>query len=471
MEKITLEDLQKMDFDEEENVVVDKHTYRNYSKDIAFTLGFLLGVKEEHLLTIVEDEDAYNKLIEKLNSNNSAKIIRALNNIRTNLMLHFKRVSQTIRVTSSSFLPLYQMEDFKDDFKALRRLDAPLSTSGDDINKYIKEINESIVKRIDDIKALFPDWVEFKHIRHMFVMPTADIKAESERFQANQNAYPYKRYFYWAHPEEQGNILLTDVKILDIIYKNNGTYFEDLSRVIDASDAVKDNINDFINAGRKIQIFIDGENVDPYRFVSTIDSLKDHEIEKIDKIVVYYDSFYSSRAWTMLKHFTYDIDVETIAVERIKEDKSLVDHKLVAGVAKAVYKEDVDSVIIASSDSDFWSVIQDVEANYLVMVETDKCSPGFKSVLRSHDVFYCYLDNFMTQENNLFFKTVFRKELSNVIEAGFSLGNAKQLLEEAILRSRADVSDAEKDSIFDKYIKGLRLVIDKDGNFKIDIPD
>ena len=37
----------------------------------------------------------------------------------------------------------------------------------------------------------------------------------------------------------------------------------------------------------------------------------------------------------------YNVEVETIAVERIKEDKSLVDHKLVAGVSKAVYKDEV----------------------------------------------------------------------------------------------------------------------------------
>ena len=89
----------------------------------------------------------------------------------------------------------------------------------------------------------------------------------------------------------------------------------------------------------------------------------------------------------------YNVEVETIAVERIKEDKSLVDHKLVAGVSKAVYKDEVDSIILASSDSDFWSVIEDVDANYLVLLEKTKCGSDFKSLLWNNNIFYCYLDN------------------------------------------------------------------------------
>ena len=82
----------------------------------------------------------------------------------------------------------------------------------------------------------------------------------------------------------------------------------------------------------------------------------------------------------------YNVEVETIAVERIKEDKSLVDHKLVAGVSKAVYKDEVDSIILASSDSDFWSVIEDVDANYLVLLEKTKCGSDFKSLLWNNNI-------------------------------------------------------------------------------------
>ncbi len=465
-----LEDLQNLTIEDEE-IVPDKSGYRNYSKDIALTIGYLLGVREDFLEQITENTDEYYNLKATIEKNDSAKAIRILNNVRSNLMLLFKKVSRTIRIGSLNYTPLYNMDEFKDDFRALRRLNIEISTGRSDINEYLVKINAEISKHIDRVKPLFPEWVEFKHIKNMFSMPTNDVKAESEKFQTNQNCYPYKRYFNWRRPEETGNALATDAKILDLIYQNDGKYFEDFSKVMDASDNVKNNINEFINNGRKIQIFIDGENVDPYKFASAIDGLKDYEIEKIDKIIVYYDNKFSNRAWNMLHHFTCGIEVEPIGVDRIKEDKSLVDHKLVAGVSKAVYRDEVDSIIIASSDSDFWSVIEDVDAKYLVMVETNKCGHDFKEVLREHDVFYCYLDKFMTPEDNLFFKTVFRKELEGLINKSFGLGNAKDLFNDAIFMSRADVSESEQDALYNKYIKGLKLEIDKDNNFKLVIPE
>ena len=233
---------------------------------------------------------------------------------------------------------------------------------------------------------------------------------------------------------------------------------------------MKNNINEFINSASKIQVFIDGENADPYRFASAIESLKDHEIEKINKIVVYYDSEHTTKAWTMLKHFTYGVEVETVPVERIVENKSLVDHRLVMGVSKAIYKEDVDSIILVSSDSDFWSVIDASEdVRYLVMVESEKCGHEFKNLLRDKDVFYCYLDKFITPDDDKFFKIVFKHELEKIISDNFSLGNARELLSSVLHSCRAGVSKAEEDMLFEKYIKTLSLRINADGNFVLEI--
>ena len=87
----------------------------------------------------------------------------------------------------------------------------------------------------------------------------------------------------------------------------------------------------FAEKGSRYQpfrIFVDGGNCDPYRLAAMFDSLNGYEIQKIDKVVVYYDELNSSKAWLQLKFFTYNVEVDPIAVERIKEDKSLVDHKL-----------------------------------------------------------------------------------------------------------------------------------------------
>ena len=81
------------------------------------------------------------------------------------------------------------------------------------------------------------------------------------------------------------------------------------------------------SGNQPFRIFVDGENCDPYCLAAMFDSLNGYEIQKIDKVVVYYDELNSSKAWLQLKFFTYNVEVGTV-VERIKEDKSLVDHKL-----------------------------------------------------------------------------------------------------------------------------------------------
>lgn len=456
--------------DDEITSETDKSLFRNHSKKTAVTIGYLLGVKKEYLEQIESSNEKFNEVFNAVSTNENAAAIRSLNNIRSNLMLRFKEVSRLIRVDSPNFTPIYNIEFFKDDFRILSKQGINIGTGRSDINEYLKIINTEITRRIDAVKILFPDWIDFRHIKFMFNMPQ-NIEEESKKFQMNQNCYPYKRYFNWIYPEELGNILLTDERILEVVYYNNGDAFQDENRVVDASDHVKRSISEFINNGNKIQIFIDGENIDPYSFAAAIYDLQDHEIKKIEKIVVYYDEKYSSRAWQMLKHFTFDIEVEAVPVSRIIEEKSLVDHKLVAGISKAYYRDNVDSFILASSDSDFWAVMEDIDANYLVMAEKESCGYTFRDVLRKNNIFYCYIDKFMIPEDDKFFKTVFCRELEKILEEKYNLGNAKDLLKEAVRQSRADISEGVFDNLYNRYIKGLKLTIDKSGNLKIIVPN
>ncbi len=467
-----LEDLKEIEFENEEvseneeKAELDTSKLRQYSKSTAITIAYLLGVSEEYIGYL--DTSAVSQYCE-LSNNRDALVVRALNSIRSNIMLNFKKVSQKIRVCNIDYEPIYRLDLFKDDFKTLEKAEVNIVTGKTDLVEYLEIINVEICRHIEPLERLFPKWLDFKHIKRMFNMPMSKVKKEIEKYQLNCMLYPYKRYFYWKCPCNYGNILLNDAKFLDIIYENDNDYFEDEYRVIDASEEIKNNINSFINSGNKIQIFVDGENCNPYKLASMFDSLKDYEIQKIDKVVVYYDSIYTSNAWRSLHLFTYGVDVEAVAVERISENKSLVDHKLVAGVSKAIYKDNVDSIILASSDSDFWSVIQNVDANYLVLVENGKCSNCLKKVLKENDVFYCYLDRFKAPEDDEFFEIVFKKELEKLINENFILPNANTLLNKAIFQSRAKISSTQKEKLFKNVIKKLKLTITDDGNFAVEM--
>lgn len=131
----------------------------------------------------------------------------------------------------------------------------------------------------------------------------------------------------------------------------------------------------------------------------------------------------------------------------------------------------MDSIILASSDSDFWSVIEDVDANYLVLLEKTKYGFDFKSLLWNNIIFYCYLDKFMTPEKDKFFDTVFKKELEKVIANSFVLPNAEQIFREALTQTRASLSSTARDHLYNTTMNNLKLVLNSNGSFSIEITD
>ena len=131
----------------------------------------------------------------------------------------------------------------------------------------------------------------------------------------------------------------------------------------------------------------------------------------------------------------------------------------------------MDSIILASSDSDFWSVIEDVDANYFVLLEKTKYGSDFKSLLWNNIIFYCYLDKFMTPEKGKFFDTVFKKELEKVIANSFVLPNAEQIFREALTQTRASLSSTARDHLYNATMNNLKLVLNSNGSFSIEITD
>ena len=78
------------------------------------------------------------------------------------------------------------------------------------------------------------------------------------------------------------------------------------------------------------------------------------------------------------------------------------------------YKNDVDSFVIVSSDSDYWGLISSLpDAHFLVMIEREKCGPDMKEALADSGIFYCYLDDFYSGNSedikkNALFKEMYR---------------------------------------------------------------
>ena len=440
--------------------------YQSVQKNVSLTVAYLIGTKMELLVNYNPD---YTDLFEKLDQDNKALAIRTLCNVRTNLMLNFTNTERSIVYDLKN---LDSQPIFKDDIKTLQKLDINIIKANYRVNRYIADLNALIAQRITDVKDLFPEWVKWDYIKSLFVVPKGQsedvIKFETNKFSHNRNSYPFTRYIHWT-PQELGNILLNDERFLKILYKQNGDDFYDTSKVKDASEKVKTNIYDFIRNNTSTVIVVDCENSDAYKLASVLTQLDRDEIAHVKKIMLY-DDVHTTRAWSFLQNIT-TIPVEYILVDRIKENKSLVDMKICAGVMTSFYRDAISSFILCSSDSDFWGLISSLPlANFIVMIEYSKCGPDIKNALIENGTYYCSIDDFCTGNIKKFKTAILHNELEARMKSLIEV-DTKKLTDDIFTTLRMDISDAEKQHFYKKYIQGMTLGIDKDGIMRIKIPD
>ena len=450
------------------NTYNDYSNYSDYQKNqvtVAGTMAYLIGAKTEFFENYVTDAEEF----EKLKANENAVIMRALCNIRSNLMLNFSKTDNLMRYDMQN---IDRQAIYSEDVAMLYKNGINLVKANYTVNKYLRDINTHIVNRLDKIKGFFPDWVEWAYIKDLFIMPKGTVESsivsESKKYQQNQGYYPYKRYIHW-NPVDKGNILLNDVKFLDIVYRQHNDIFTDKSKVLDASETTKGNIYDFISNAESAVVVVDCENSDAYKIASVLKQLNPEELSKIKKIMLY-DDKHTTNAWKYMKAVT-NIDVEYEEIKRINEYKSLVDMRMGMGISREFYKNNVDSFIICSSDSDYWAVISELpEADFLVMMEYDKCGGDIKGELAEHGIYYCSIDDFCTGNIASFKNVVLLSELKDRISNLFEL-NADTLVDNVFTAARIDATEAEKKSFYDKYIKKMTVTIDDNGNMSLKIPD
>ena len=161
--------------------------------------------------------------------------------------------------------------------------------------------------------------------------------------------------------------------------------------------------------------------------------------------------------------------MEHIEIERVKENKSLVDMRLALRVSQEFYEKQVDSYVLVSSDSDYWALISSLpKARFLVMIEHDQCGPDLKNALAEHGIFYCYLDDFYSGDSeDLKQKALFR-EMAIYLEQAVHL-NLYEMLDQALYTTRINMTDAERKQFYDRHLKPLQMSITDKGDVTLSI--
>ena len=151
-------------------------------------------------------------------------------------------------------------------------------------------------------------------------------------------------------------------------------------------------------------------------------------------------------------------------IERVKSNKSLVDIKLTARACQEHYRNNVDSFIIVSSDSDYWGLISSLpDARFLVMIEHENCGPDLKNALVNAGIFYCYIDDFYSGNTEDIKQGALFKEMYRYIDSAVRL-NVNEMFAEALRSTRIEMSEAEKKQFMAQYIKTMQMRISDEGD-------
>ena len=436
------------------------------TKELVTTMAYLIGVKK-HIVEKCFDAECHD-LLQTLYASQPATTIRYLCKLRTALFLKFKKTDNEMRynLMNLNTLEWYDHENIEQ----LQKWNISIIKANYRSDKYMLDLNTLIASHIDNVASLFPDWVEWKYIRELFVIPRytnpTAVKREFEKYMKSKAFYPFQVYIYWT-PFDCGSMLMSDRKFLQILYKLHNATFDDSSKYRDAAEETKDSIYSFIQSSMRTVIAVDCENSDVYKLYATLQGLDRSELDKIERIYLY-DDHHTTVGWQWLSKFT-EIPVEHILIDRVTERKSLVDIVMTAGVCQNHFAEGIDSFILVSSDSDFWGLISSLpNAKFLVMYEYENCGRAIKNALAEHDIYYCSIDDFCSANVNGFKRTILLGLLNKYLP-DIPYLNGRELVDQLYEEAWIDGTESEKNHFYDRYIKTLSLRVDRDGNFRIEV--
>lgn len=461
---------------------------RNYygeRTDIVSLMAYLTGVRKSIFENSVEPPQL--EVYDRLETNKAARIVRNMCIIRTAMLKNAGRLGKAARMQSrniftvAEYIPQSAVDQLSQDGIDLYGKSAGGSKKGKKIGSVkafdsasaedaIILLNRHIADRINNVKGLFPLWLNWNYIKDIFIMPDGMNKAavldEEGTFQKGEDRYPYQVYINWS-PADVGNLYFHDRKFVESVYSWHHDIFTEYSKVKSVREPVKDEIYNFINDSEQIVLLVDCENSDAYKLCATLQDLNSEKVQKISKIILCDDEKFTPSAWRIFQEHV-QIPTDHIQCDRIKGDKSIVDAKLIAAASKECYRNNVDSFIIVSSDSDYWGLISSLEeARFLLLVEREKMGAGLREKLRAEEITYAYIDDFYAGDSLGLAQHALVQEINRRCEEMLPRFNLNDFLLEILQATGVRMSKAEKAQFYDRYMKSLQLVISPEGEVSL----
>ena len=103
-----------------------------------------------------------------------------------------------------------------------------------------------------------------------------------------------------------------------------------------------------------------------------------------------------------------------------------------------------------------------------MLVESRKFGSHTKTALENAGITYCYLDDFCTGNSNEIQIEAVLTEVRRALDKACDF-NINEIMGAAYTATRVEMSQNEKTQIYNRYIKPMKLVIDRDGDVSIEL--
>ncbi len=441
--------------------------------EIVSAVAYLAGVMKR----VFDSEGTPPKLevYEMMNQDKNARTVRNLSIIRTAIMRNFGTIKYFRNTNFTSVKVALTQLNCDTTFI----VDAMMKLEDDGVKwevpngfvwEYEANISRMITERIDDCRKYFPEEVNWSYIKGLFLLE--EIRSDDQEtvkairdYRQNRKAYPYQVFLNW-EPVNEGNILYHDSKFLELLYAQHGDVYDPSTAYKNRNILTKFLLghSDADVVSTNAEVLVDCENVDPYKLISTLRHIPDEARNKIGKMILF-DDVHTANTWRNLEKYT-DIPVEHVMIERVNDHKSLTDIMLTARAVSEYCAAGVDSFMLASSDSDFWGLIQSLpHANFMILAEEEKFGQTMMDAAAIADISVYFMEEAeMGDVREDVLKTEVESMLKNAVKV-----NLVTLMREALTAVRMDMSADERRAFAIKYLQDLKVVVDEDANMSIAI--
>lgn len=460
--------------------------FQNSTYTLVSLMAYLIGVDKENF----GEENARPFLLksyEELDAHKEARIIRNLCRIRTAMERNYPAIVSEFRLSIRNIgsvpdlIPSESVAELEQDGIRIYK-------TKPDIDEYIISINMEISNRINQVARFFPEWVKWDYVKPIFLMPNGTkkdgIKKAWEYYKSDRNRYPFHCWINWdavaTGEESKGNILYNDEKFVRILYERHEDRFENLSLVRDAGNHTMRNLGRLLEQCKKCLIAVDCENSDAVKLAAALSSLPTEQLGKISKVILF-DSEYTTAQWKTLVDRALstavdekaNLELEHVVVKRLNQNKSQCDMALAVRTSREVFTSGVDAVILVSSDSDYWAMIQQLDSvRFLVMLERSKTGLAIMDTLANHGIPFCFIDDFCTAASY----TIKTSTLMNAVQEQINQQlagertkpfNVREMMETALQNSWIIMTDKEKEAFYGRYLLHMKLNVSPDGTVSI----